>query len=202
MRDARAGAWIVSCGLWLAACTGVIDTPEESRAVTSGAGSGGAAGRAVGGSGGIAGAAGTADAGSLDNVPTPPRGGGSNSAFDAGAVIPSGPPVARSYCDAFNEVFEVTCGNGSCHSNRGAVIGDFAVGPEEAAAMVSRGSVRNAACGLIIDPREPRDSLILTKMTGGYSQEVDCGANMPVGSFEVTDAQVACVADWVEQFRE
>jgi hypothetical protein len=114
--------------------------------------------------------------------------------------VANGPP--RVYCDAFNEVFKVTCGNGSCHSNRGATIGDFAAGPDSAAAYVSRGSVRDPDCGLIIDPLEPQNSLILTKITGDYPSEGNCGGPMPVGSFEVTDEQIDCVADWVEQFRQ
>lgn len=114
---------------------------------------------------------------------------------DAGA-----PPAPRMYCDAVELVLKASCGNGSCHSNRGATIGDFAVGAEEAARYVSRASVRNADCGLIIDPRNPADSLILTKVTGTYRDDLNCGAQMPVGSFEITEEQIECLADWVEQF--
>jgi hypothetical protein len=106
------------------------------------------------------------------------------------------------YCDAVTEVFQVTCGGGSCHTNRGAVFGDFGVGQAEAASYVSRGSVRDPTCGLIIDPREPEDSLILTKVTGEYPSTGNCGGPMPVGSYEITDEQIDCIADWVEQFRD
>ncbi|HTV18393.1 MAG TPA: hypothetical protein VMG12_06970, partial [Polyangiaceae bacterium] len=118
---------------------------------------------------------------------------------DAGNVV-NEPP--RNYCDAVSLVFTPTCGNGSCHTNRGATIGDFGAGAAEAAAYVGRGSVRNAACGLIIDPIQPEQSLILTKVTGEYPQNMGCGGRMPVGSFEVTDEQIDCIADWVEQFRD
>jgi hypothetical protein len=42
----------------------------------------------------------------------------------------------------------------------------------------------------------------LTKVTGEYSKDGHCGGAMPVGSFEVTDQQIACISDWVEQFRQ
>jgi hypothetical protein len=159
---------------------------------TSQAGRGGRGGAVNAGSGGSAGepsAAGSAGVG-----------GSGNDEPDAGSVV--APPSTRTYCDAVTKVFTPTCGNGSCHTNRGATIGDFGAGPEQAAAYVGRGSVRDADCGLIIDPIEPQDSLILTKVTGDYPTDQNCGGRMPVGSFEISDEQIECIADWVEQFRE
>jgi hypothetical protein len=186
--------------LW--ACAGGITTPafDDDELGAGGSGAAGAAGRST---------AGTANAGSNAGA----RGGSGGGAGtmtsgrsgaeggerpDAGGVGTNEPP--REYCDAVTDVFQVSCGTGSCHSNRGATIGDFAVGPEEAAAYVSRGSVRDPECGLIIDPRDPKDSLILTKVTGEYPSEGNCGGPMPVGSIEITDEQIDCIADWVEQF--
>jgi hypothetical protein len=55
---------------------------------------------------------------------------------------------------------------------------------------------------LIIDPREPQNSLLVTKVKGSYRTDINCGGPMPVGSIVITDEQIDCLADWVEQFRE
>ncbi len=115
---------------------------------------------------------------------------------DAGAVIEEPP---RMYCDAVTTVFQLKCGP-SCHMNRGVAIGDFGVGPEEARKYINRVSVREASCGLIINPAFPQQSLILTKVTGAFPRGENCGAQMPIGSFEITDEEVDCISDWVEQF--
>jgi len=176
----------------------VIETPEPDPVGgrggdTSTAGRGGAGGSVNAGAGGSSGAAG--EAGSSDT-----SGGSGSDEPDAGSVIK--PPPDRIYCDAVSLVFRPTCGNGSCHTNKGATIGDFGAGPNEAAAYVGRGSVRDADCGLIINPVDPQESLILTKVTGGYPADQNCGGRMPVGSFEVSDEQIDCISDWVEQFRD
>ena len=193
--SSAARLWLACASLW--ACGGGFDAPAID---TSGAGGGGAgrsgAPSSVGGNGGRAGSAGSAGS------PVAPDAGLDDGEGDdvADAAVVDRPP--RTYCDAVSVVFQASCGNGSCHSNRGVTIGDFAVGATEAAAYVSRGSARNPACGLIIDPIEPQNSLILTKVTGDFPKGSNCGAEMPVGSFEdITDEQIDCLSDWVEQFR-
>jgi hypothetical protein len=103
------------------------------------------------------------------------------------------------FCDAPTKVLMASCGNGSCHSNAGATIGDFAVSPERAVAFVDKISVRDPSCGRIIDSRNYADSLILTKVTGTYP--LHCGGRMPVGSFTITDDQIGCLASWLQQFQ-
>jgi hypothetical protein len=149
----------------------------------------------------------------LSDVPPPiwpalDAGGGGVSATDANAGPPAEPDVAvgdtgsvvepRERCDAMASVLAVSCGNGSCHTNPGATIGDFAVDLDAATAYVGRVSVRGESCGLVIDPDQPERSLLLTKVSGGYPS--GCGGAMPVGSFVITDDQVACLADWIERF--
>jgi hypothetical protein len=104
------------------------------------------------------------------------------------------------FCDAVSTVFKLRCGGGSCHSNPGATIGDFAVGTAEAESYVNVQSVRNPVCGLIIDPVEPADSLILRKVVGGFPSPT-CGGAMPVTGGELTDDQIDCVASWVRKFQ-
>jgi hypothetical protein len=191
-RSAAARLWLASFSAW--ACVGGVDAPSIDAGGSSGAGGSGAsdAGAVSGGRAGTAGVA----------PPSEPDAGhpeGDEVTPDAATVV-SGPP--RTYCDAVTIVLQASCGNGSCHSNRGVTIGDFAVGADEAASYVSRGSARNPECGLIIDPIEPQNSLILTKVTGDFPKDMNCGAEMPVGSFEdITVAQIDCLADWVEQFK-
>jgi hypothetical protein len=192
-------------GLGWCACSGIVETPEPDPVggrggATSSAGRGGSANAGAGTGGSANAGAGGSAAGS--NEPGGASAGGSpgSDESDAGSVVTPQPP--RRYCDAVTTVFKPTCGNGSCHTNKGATIGDFGAGQAEAAAYVGRGSVRDADCGLIINPIDPQESLILTKVTGDYPAEENCGGIMPVGSFEVTDEQIECISDWVEQFRE
>jgi hypothetical protein len=124
--------------------------------------------------------------------------------LDADAEPPGGDDASSalytpSYCDAPTRVLQASCGNGSCHSNAGATIGDFAISPEHAAAFVDKVSVRSPTCGRIIDSRNYGDSLLLTKVTGTYP--LHCGGRMPVGSFIITDDQIACLASWLQQFQ-
>ena len=156
-----------------------------------------------------AGASGTGDeplgvaaAGASDGGSEPLEGGGAGGASaqanaGAGGGASALPPIQ--YCDAPTKVLTASCGNGSCHSNPGANIGDFAVGPVEAASFVDVSSVR-AGCGRIIDSRDYSQSLLLTKITGRYPQ-LNCGGRMPVGSFIITDEQTACLASWLQQFQ-
>jgi hypothetical protein len=193
-------------GLGLFACSGVVETPEfdtvggrggaASTAGRGGAGRGGStAGRGGAAHAGTGGSSGAEDAGRSG------AGGGSgDDEPDAGSAAT--PLPDHQYCDAVSTVFYPTCGSGSCHTNRGATIGDFGSGEAEAASYVGRGSVRDADCGLIINPIDPQKSLILTKVTGDYPQNQNCGGRMPVGSFEITDEQIDCISDWVEQFRD
>ena len=180
------------------ACGG-IETPElrdpprdnpSLRGSSAGrGGSGGApanAGR--GGKGGVL----PPDGGVVDSSGT--AGSGSDGRPDAGAS--NEPPRVR--CDAIAEVFSFKCGP-SCHQNVGFKSGDFAIGAEEARAYIDRVSTQGANCGLVIDSRDPQNSLILTKITGDYPS-LDCGAQMPVGSFEITDQEIDCISDWLEQF--
>jgi hypothetical protein len=193
--SAAARLWLASFSIW--ACSGGVDAPS----IETGGVGGSAAGRS-GASNAGAGSGGRAGAAGAEGSPAEPDAGHDDAddvTPDAAPVV-SGPP--RTYCDAVTLVLQASCGNGSCHSNRGATIGDFAVGAAEAAAYVSRGSARNPDCGLIIDPIEPQNSLILTKVTGQFPKSMGCGAEMPVGSFEdMTVAQIDCLSDWVEQFK-
>jgi hypothetical protein len=121
-------------------------------------------------------------------------GSGSDQRHDAG----DGNEPPRVYCDAVGEVLRFKCGP-SCHQNVRFKSGDFAVGPDEARAYIDRVSAKNESCGLIINSSEPQKSLIVTKITGDYPKP-DCGGAMPIGSFEITDEEIDCISNWLEQF--
>jgi hypothetical protein len=205
MRDTRRPAPSLSWHVLMVAsqafaCTGTIDTELN----TSGAGgtdrreaistgpdapalpmvdAGGPAG--IGGAG-TAGASDTADAATA----TPPNG-----RSGAGGGAGSAP-----FCDAVTQVLIPSCGGGSCHSNRDATIGDWGVGREEAESFVDVPSVRNVACGFIIDSEDPSQSLLLRKLIGDFPAPM-CGGPMPSSGPDLTDEQIACMASWLQQFR-
>jgi hypothetical protein len=182
------------------ACGG-IETPDLGEPPRDNPGlSGSSPGR-----GGSAGATADSGRGGRDGV-LPPDGGvvgssgtagsGSDERPEAGAGGGNEPP--RVHCDAVADVFRFKCGP-SCHQNEGFTSGDFAVGPEEARAYIDRVSIHGANCGLVINSRDPQNSLILTKITGDFPG-LNCGSQMPVGSFEINDDEIDCISDWLEQF--
>ncbi|HKO93925.1 MAG TPA: hypothetical protein VJU61_22380 [Polyangiaceae bacterium] len=193
-----AGGWLGAALLGMA-CGDGSDVPEMEPL----AGASGTAGLR-----GVAAAGGSEDvaaAGGSEDVAEPPFGGdsgaggaGAESNAGAGGQASALPPIE--YCDAPTKVLTASCGNGSCHSNPGATIGDFAVGPVEAASFVDVVSVRDASCGRIIDSRDYSKSLLLTKITGGFPAP-NCGGRMPIGSFIITEEQTECLASWLQQFQ-
>ena len=147
-----------------------------------------------------------AEASSSNDAPEPSEDGGiggaaGGNAGGSGGISAGGsrPMTERAYCDAVALVFIPRCGGGSCHNRPNATIADFAVGQEEAASFVDVPSVRNATCGLIINSSDPAESLIYRKLVGDF-EAPKCGGFMPVSGGDLTDEQIDCVADWVEQF--
>jgi hypothetical protein len=195
---------LLALSLAALACTGEITAPEVEPAhggggpvhvsdaapdASTSGGVGGAAGRDESSAGASnAGAGGTArvdllDAGSVGG--RPPSGGSTQDA-----------PV----CDAVTKVLLVSCGGGSCHSNPSAGIGDWAVGRAEAESFVDVPSVRNTACGFIIDSSDTSQSLLLRKITGDFTAPM-CGGAMPVSGADLTDEQIDCMRSWLTQFQ-
>lgn len=115
----------------------------------------------------------------------------------AGGAPP--PMTEQVFCDAVSMVFIPRCGGGSCHSRPDVAFGDFAIGTAEAESLVNVQSVRNPICGLVIDPVNPSESLILRKVIGDFPSPT-CGGAMPVTGGELTDEQIDCVASWVQKF--
>ena len=106
------------------------------------------------------------------------------------------PPVER--CDAPTLVFQKSCDGPACHG-AGSPFGGFA-DPESVESLVGATGIQGPDCGAFIDPETPEASLILTRVTG----ETLCGApsNMPLGRAALSDEEVACLEDWLQQFAE
>ena len=194
------GAAIVGLSLLSALGCGGVHTPDGTQPVELPAGAGGA-----GGSGGQAAstpATSQTDSGPLLDLPSS---GGSSSETDT----PLETPIE--FCDAPAKLLVPHCGGGSCHSNKDADMGDFAMNTTQAYAYVDKVSTRNADCGRIIDSRDYSKSFILIKLRGelmsnvseavAESDPVHCGGRMPIGSFVIEDDLIDCMASWLQQFQ-
>jgi hypothetical protein len=185
---------VLLASLYVLACGGV-DTPDgEPAALPAGAGGSEAAPASGSNPTGTAAPNVGAEGGTVSSSTPPPmdvadRGAGGNDSLP--------PPV---FCDAPTKVLVASCGNGSCHSNSGATIGDFAVDAERAYNFVDKVSVRHASCGRIIDSQDYSKSLLLTKVRGTFPSP-ECGGRMPVGSFQISEEQIDCLASWLQQFQ-
>ncbi len=144
----------------------------------------------AGGTGGSSMAAGGSDLGA---------GGSAMSASGAGGASMAGGAPAGDVCDAYVQVFSVSCVGSICHDV--AASGGFAASEAAAFAVVGVEASRvDPECGLLIDPDSPQDSLILTKLNGQTPSNVFCGAQMPLND-SLNPSQIDCVEDWLTQFQ-
>jgi hypothetical protein len=194
----------VGFGIAALGCTGSFDGGERDAGVAPGSSAGGSSGSSGSELDAGAGTGGTASGGTGSGGSSGDGGSGNGGAAGSGGLGGSagagGSASSIPVCDAFEEVFLPSCGSGSCHSNPNANIGDFAVGREEAESFVDVPSRRNPACGLFIDSSDPAQSLLLRKLTGDFETPT-CGGMMPVIGRDLTRAEIACVASWLQQFR-
>ena len=201
-------ASIGALAVWFVACAG-SDTPpvdDDLRgALATGYGGEvqmGAAGTASAGEAGAAGAAGSGDApaggrgGAGGSGPVAGGSGGSGSGAGGSGVVASG-----DVCDAYNDILAVKCNTAQCHGD-GALNGEFAASFDAAAALVDVPSGRGEGCGLLIDPQDTDNSLILT-MTNGQSDPAQCfPVLMPLGDDNLPADEIACIQEWLTQFAE
>jgi hypothetical protein len=79
------------------------------------------------------------------------------------------------------------------------VIGDFGESEAKARTYVDKASEREPSCGLYINSANPDASLLLTMTTG--EQGPTCyPVVMPLGSGDLPQEDVDCLADWLSQF--
>jgi hypothetical protein len=134
--------------------------------------------------------------------------GGANDGGSAGGNNEAGsgeppPGGSGSYCDAPAVVFFEKCGGeaGFCHGPDSSN-GDFAVSAATAAGALDQASANGPSCGLLIDPGNIDESIILTKV-GEDTYDPDCGTRMPLGVPEpLPETDVECIRSWLSQFEE
>jgi hypothetical protein len=193
------------CGAFVA-CAGAdtppVDDPLEN-AINQNFGNGAVAGGTGGSSAtGSAGTPATPRAGSGGSSPAanppanPDREPPVASAGSAGAPAEEPPadddPPASTGggCDGF-AVLNEHCNGGSCHGDGG--LGNFAASEEAALSFVGvSGSATCAAEGPLLNPDNPRQSVIIQKVLGTAT----CGAQMPLG-VPLEEEDITCLEDWI-----
>jgi hypothetical protein len=207
MMDVKAmrsfGAVITSlvCGAFVA-CAG-SDTPPVDDAFEDALGQTYGRGSAAGGAPAASAGSSSTPSGGRGGAPArPPAGGGgtanppvaSAGTGGAGAQPPGGdepPPSSGGACDGF-EVLNLKCNGGGCHGD-GSSLGDFAASEEAALAVVGEDAI--ATCsgeGPMIDPANPRQSVIMQKVLGTAT----CGGQMPLGT-PLEDSEIDCLEEWI-----
>jgi hypothetical protein len=84
------------------------------------------------------------------------------------------------------------CNGGGCHGD-GSAFGNFAASEEDALAVVDEDAI--ATCsgeGPLIDPANPRQSVIMQKVLGTAT----CGSPMPLG-IPLEDSEIDCIEEWI-----
>jgi hypothetical protein len=186
------------CGAFVA-CAGsdtppVDDSLEDAitqnfgnRAVASG-GSGGSPSASRGGSGGRGGATVRPPAEPGEDDPPVASGG---SAGTANPPDDDEPPPSNGACDGF-AVLAASCDGGSCHGD-GSSFGTFAASEADALSVVDLdASVSCSGEGPLIDPDNPRQSVIIQKVLGTAS----CGSPMPLTG-PLDEADIECLEEWI-----
>jgi hypothetical protein len=203
---AEAVRWFgaVSLGLvcgGFAACAGTDTPPVDSQLeddIAAAFTNGGVAAAGTAGAGSGNGGSGNTPAAGSGNTPAAGSGGADDEdppvAAGGGTQEPPGedpPPSTGDACDGF-AVLETNCSGGTCHGANG--LGNFAESEEAARAFVGvNGTVSCASSGPLLDPENPRGSVILQKVNGTS----DCGGAMPIGRPALSDTDVDCLEEWI-----
>ncbi len=93
--------------------------------------------------------------------------------------------------DIVDELFVDRCGGSICHSGSEPAAGLDLVSPGVIARLVDQ---QGRDCpGILVDPLDPEGSLLYDKLTPSTA----CGSPMPLGRPMLTQAELACVRDWI-----
>jgi hypothetical protein len=93
-------------------------------------------------------------------------------------------------CPVIPDLFAQACSSAGCHGQVDKIQGLDLQSPNVASRLVG---VRAMGGGLLLDPANPNQSVIYTKLT----PTPPFGARMPSGKPALDDATVACVLSWV-----
>lgn len=194
---ARCGFGILAAGF--VACAGGDTPPVENDlrdgllanygGADSDTGSAGAAGAGGAGGAGGRGSAGSANAGSSNAAGGAAGSGGS-------APVGGGGTDIGNACDAYTTIFLVQCAGSSCHGD-GSDNGVFAGSqPPTAGELVNVTSENGEACGVLIDPNNIEDSVLLTMLTASQGQACS-PVPMPLAGEDLDDAELECVTEYL-----
>ena len=188
---------------WFVACAGSdippVDDELRGALITNFGGQDGQLGGGASGAGGDGG-----DGGSASGAAGAGGDGGAAGAAGAGGSAPvggGGSGSSADVCDAYETVFLVKCGTSGCHGD-GAINGVFAgAAAPTADDIVDQPSTRGDACGVLVDPGNTDDSLILTMVLG--EQPASCfPVQMPLGGDNLLPEEIDCVTEWLTQFED
>jgi hypothetical protein len=116
---------------------------------------------------------------------------GAGADSSAAGAAGSGTAGASSACDGF-AILAANCGTSGCHGAR-SNLGTFAASDKDARSYIGRSGKICANLGVIIDPSDPPASLLIQKL----SDFPPCGQSMPALGFPLSDADIACIEDWI-----
>lgn len=118
--------------------------------------------------------------------------GAAGSFASAGGGTQASPTAAGSTCDGF-ALLASNCGTSGCHGS-GSNLGTFAASESAARSYIGKsGTVTCAGQGSLINPDDPPASILVQKL-GDYPP---CGNHMPLAGALLSDADVACIEDWI-----
>jgi hypothetical protein len=118
--------------------------------------------------------------------------GAAGSVASAGGGTQVSPTAAGSACDGF-ALLASNCGTSGCHGT-GSNLGTFAASESAARSYIGKsGTVTCAGQGSLINPDDPPASILVQKL-GDYPP---CGNHMPLAGALLSDADVACIEDWI-----
>jgi hypothetical protein len=186
---------------WFLACAGEdtppVDDDLRGALASSFGGADGqmaAAGAAAGGRGGA-----TSNGGSGTPPPPPARGGSGGSGSPVGGGGSGSGSGGGNVCDAYTTIFLQKCTGSNCHED-GSINGAFAgENPPVAADLVDVVSSRGEECGVLVDPGDTENSLILQMVEG--TQGTSCFlVQMPLGDDNLPADEIECISDWLTQF--
>jgi predicted CxxxxCH...CXXCH cytochrome family protein len=204
--QSRAVGAIARCGFGIlvagyVACAGG-DTPPVDDAFRDGLRDnfGGAAGSQMASAGASgSGGSGSGNGGTGNGGSSNAAGGAAGSSGSGGSapVGGSGPgPGLGNACDAYRTIFLVQCSGSSCHSEgtqNGVFAGDQ---PPAAGALVDVTSRNGEECGVLVDPDNIEDSVILQMLRG--DQGGACSpVPMPIGEDALDDDELDCVTEYL-----
>jgi hypothetical protein len=118
------------------------------------------------------------------------RGGSSTAAGGTGGVQERPPPAGNGVCDGF-AVLQTNCSGPSCHSS--GSLDNFAESEADARAVIGVPGTATCTEGDLLNPDNPRQSIILQKVNGAAS----CGVPMPPNLPALSDDDISCLEDWI-----